>query len=199
VVQRVFVGNPLEPPEIGFQTLEIAPDLAIEDRVARVLPDLSGSAHGWQVFSPGSGRLRVTGSPELPLELPVFSSGHRPQRIGSPGFRVSPHGSTGSSLLNFIPCSQFSLISLSISRSQPHCLLTLSFSEEKKKGEEMKNREEVERRRKKNNKKRRSSRGLLSTEEKKEEKKKRKKRRGKVKGKRDMWQVVNGWERFPFI
>jgi hypothetical protein len=30
-------------------------------------------------------------------------------------------------------------------------------------------------------------------------KKKRKKRKGKVKGIRDMWQVVNGWEGFLFI
>jgi hypothetical protein len=35
--------------------------------------------------------------------------------------------------------------------------------------------------------------------EKRKRKRKRKKRRGKMKGIRDMWQVVNGWEGFPFI
>jgi hypothetical protein len=49
-----------------------------------------GFSRSW-VFSPGSGGLRVTSSPESPLEPPVFGSSHRPQRIGSPGFRVSPH------------------------------------------------------------------------------------------------------------
>jgi len=136
--------------------------------------------------------LRVAGSLEIasPASSGLVDATHR---------RIGLH----------LPQLTRSHLSLSISRSLPQslvslsvsslCLSTLLFGEEKKKGEEMKNiEEEVERRRKKNNKKRRSSRGLLSTEKRKR-KRKRKKRKGKVRGIRDTWRVVNGWEGFPFI
>jgi hypothetical protein len=127
----------------------------MEDRVF-----LSGSAsRGSSLLGlPGYG---VTGSPESPLESPVFGSSHRPQRIGSPGFRVSPHEPPDP-----LFSTSFSL-SLSISLSHFPSLWVARAEEQRRR---MKKKEERE----KKNMQWACSRSCAGEEEKKKEKRKRK-------------------------
>jgi len=115
------VNYRLKPPENGLQPSEIAPDFATEDRVARVLPGLSGLAHGSWVQAPPI------------VDPPVVSVGTRVARVDP--WRIGLPWVTGSPVLSRVSNSRIHqilslLISqfLSISRSLSLTLSLISLS-----------------------------------------------------------------------